>query len=37
MTIWQARVEDGKLVPEIVQADGRRRMPYEDFLRGLRT
>ena len=37
VTIWQARVEDGKLVPEIVQADGRRRMPYEDFLRGLRT
>ncbi|MGH2997255.1 MAG: methionyl-tRNA formyltransferase [Gaiellaceae bacterium] len=36
-TIWQARVEDGKLVPEIVQAEGRRRMPYEDFLRGLRT
>ena len=36
-TIWQARVEDGKLVPEIVQAEGRRRMSYEDFLRGLRA
>jgi methionyl-tRNA formyltransferase len=37
VTIWQARVEDGTLVPEIVQQDGRRRMAYEDFLRGLRT
>ena len=37
VTIWQARVEDGKLVPEIVQQDGRRRMAYEDFLRGLRA
>jgi methionyl-tRNA formyltransferase len=36
-TIWQARVEDGKLVPEIVQQDGRRRMAYEDYLRGLRA
>ena len=37
VTIWQARVEDGKLVPEIVQAEGRRRMSYEDFRRGLKT
>ena len=37
VTIWQARIEDGKLVPEIVQQDGRRRVAYEDFLRGLRT
>jgi hypothetical protein len=36
VTIWQARVEDGKLVPEVVQQDGRRRMAYEEFLRGLR-
>ena len=36
VTIWRARVEDGKLVPEIVQQDGRRRMAYDDFLRGLR-
>jgi methionyl-tRNA formyltransferase len=35
-TIWQARVDGGKLVPEIVQQDGRRRMAYEDYLRGLR-
>ena len=37
VTIWRARVEDGKLVPEIVQQDGRRRMAYADFLRGLRA
>jgi methionyl-tRNA formyltransferase len=37
VTIWQARIEDGKLVPETVQQDGRRRMAYDDFLRGLRA
>ena len=37
VTIWQARIEDGKLVPEIVQQDGRRSMAYEDFRRGLRA
>jgi methionyl-tRNA formyltransferase len=37
VTIWQARIEGGKLVPEIVQQDGRRRMAYEDFRRGLRA
>jgi methionyl-tRNA formyltransferase len=36
MTIWRARVEDGKLVPVEVQPDGRRRMSYDEFLRGLR-
>jgi methionyl-tRNA formyltransferase len=36
VTIWKARVEDGRLVPDIVQAEGRRRMAYSDFLRGLR-
>jgi len=36
VTIWQARVEDGKLVPLEVQPDGRRRMTYDEFLRGLR-
>jgi methionyl-tRNA formyltransferase len=34
--IWKARVDEGVLVPEIVQQEGRRRMAYEDFLRGLR-
>ncbi len=37
VTIWKARVENGRLVPEVVQAEGRRRMAYDDFLRGLRS
>ena len=28
--------KDGELVPEEVQPEGGKRMPYEDFLRGLR-
>jgi methionyl-tRNA formyltransferase len=36
VTIWRARLDDGKLVPVDVQPDGRRRMTYEEFLRGLR-
>jgi methionyl-tRNA formyltransferase len=36
VTIWRAKVEDGKLVPVEVQPDGGRRMDYEAFLRGLR-
>ena len=36
VTIWRARLEDGELVPEEVQPEGGKRMPYEDFLRGLR-
>jgi methionyl-tRNA formyltransferase len=36
VTIWRARVENGKLVPLEVQPDGRRRMGYDEFLRGLR-
>ena len=36
VTIWRARVEDGRLVPLEVQPDGRRRMTYEEFRRGLR-
>jgi methionyl-tRNA formyltransferase len=35
-TIWRATIEDGKLVPVEVQPDGRRRMSYDEFLRGLR-
>ncbi|MGB2952110.1 MAG: methionyl-tRNA formyltransferase [Gaiellaceae bacterium] len=34
--VWRARVEDGKFVPVEVQPEGRRRMSYEEFLRGLR-
>lgn len=36
VTIWKARVEEGRLVPVEVQPEGRRRMTYEEFLRGLR-
>jgi methionyl-tRNA formyltransferase len=36
VTIWRARIEDGELVPIEVQPDGRRRMAYDEFLRGLR-
>jgi methionyl-tRNA formyltransferase len=36
VTIWRARIEDGKLVPVEVQPEGRRRMSYDEFLRGVR-
>ena len=36
VTIWRAHVEDGEFVPDEVQPDGKRRMPYTDFLRGVR-
>jgi methionyl-tRNA formyltransferase len=36
VTIWRARVEDGRLVPVDVQPEGGKRMEYHAFLRGLR-
>jgi methionyl-tRNA formyltransferase len=36
VTIWRARLEDGQLVPVEVQPEGRRRMSYDEFLRGVR-
>ena len=36
VTIWQARVAGGRLEPLEVQPDGKRRMTYDEFLRGLR-
>jgi len=36
VTIWKARLEDGVLVPEVVQPDGRNQMSYDEFLRGVR-
>jgi methionyl-tRNA formyltransferase len=36
VTIWRARVEEGRLVPVEIQPDGGRRMEYEAWLRGLR-
>ena len=36
VTVWRARLEDGAFVPEVVQPEGRSRMSYDEFLRGLR-
>ena len=36
VTIWRARLDGGELVPEEVQPEGRRRMGYDEWLRGLR-
>jgi methionyl-tRNA formyltransferase len=36
VTVWKARVAGGRLEPLEVQPDGRRRMTYDEFLRGLR-
>jgi methionyl-tRNA formyltransferase len=36
VTIWKARLLDGAFEPAEVQPDGRRRMTYDEFLRGLR-
>src|SRR5262249_33651866 len=36
LIVWRARIEHGRLVPIEVQPEGRRRMGYEEFLRGLR-
>ena len=34
--VWKARFEDGRFVPVEVQPEGRRRMTYDEFRRGLR-
>ncbi len=36
VTIWRARLEDGAFVPEEVQPEGKRKMDYDEFLRGIR-
>jgi methionyl-tRNA formyltransferase len=36
VTVWKARLEDGQFVPELVQPEGRSRMGYDEFLRGLK-
>jgi methionyl-tRNA formyltransferase len=36
VTIWKAHLDDGRFVPEVVQPEGKRRMSYDEFLRGLR-
>ena len=37
VTIWRAHVENGEFVPDEVQPDGKRRMTYDEFRRGLRA
>jgi methionyl-tRNA formyltransferase len=34
--VWSATIEDGEVRPVEVQPEGKRRMTYEEFLRGLR-
>jgi methionyl-tRNA formyltransferase len=36
VTIWRARLEGGRFVPEVVQPEGRGKMSYDDFARGAR-
>jgi methionyl-tRNA formyltransferase len=36
VTVWRAQLVDGKVEPVEVQPEGRRRMRYEEFLRGVR-
>lgn len=36
VTIWKGRLQDGVYVPDVVQPEGRARMSYDEFLRGLR-
>ncbi len=35
--VWRGRLEDGVFLPEDVQPDGRSRMSYDEFLRGVRS
>jgi methionyl-tRNA formyltransferase len=37
VTIWRARLEGGRFVPVEVQPEGRRRMSFEEFERGVRA
>ncbi|HEY3184681.1 MAG TPA: methionyl-tRNA formyltransferase [Gaiellaceae bacterium] len=36
VTVWRARLEEGLFVPVEVQPEGKRRMSYDEFLRGVR-
>jgi methionyl-tRNA formyltransferase len=37
LTIWRARLDDGAFVPVEVQPEGKRRMGYDEFLRGVQA
>jgi methionyl-tRNA formyltransferase len=34
--VWSARLDDGAFVPLEVQPEGRKRMTYAEFVRGLK-
>jgi methionyl-tRNA formyltransferase len=36
VTVWEAHLDDGRFVPDVVQPDGKRAMTYDEFLRGVR-
>ena len=36
VTVWRARLEGGGFVPELVQPEGRGKMSYDEFLRGVK-
>jgi methionyl-tRNA formyltransferase len=36
VTVWRAHLEDGAFVPDVVQPEGRSRMGYDEFVRGVR-
>ena len=36
VTIWRARLDEGQFVPQLVQPEGRGRMSYDEYVRGLR-
>jgi methionyl-tRNA formyltransferase len=37
VVVWRARLDDGAFIPLEVQPEGRRRMTYGEFLRGVRS
>ena len=37
VTIWRARLDGDTFVPVEVQPEGRKRMSYEEFMRGVRA
>jgi methionyl-tRNA formyltransferase len=37
LVVWRARLDDGEFVPLEVQPEGRKRMSYDEFLRGVRA
>ena len=36
VTVWSGHVDGGTFVPDVIQPEGRNRMTYDEFLRGLR-